>query len=172
MVESKRPGPNARLVGRGRLLAVPLWLYLLLIGVSILYFGGFSGSLIVGIPFTLLALLGLTSIAVSRVWVDGPLLYSRQVFGYRTPIRLDELTSAVLSSLGPNSGRQLFLTTRDGTLVRLDGTNLRLKPLYGELARFIPEGSPVANALLHRRMSDVRPAISVSAPASAPSWPM
>ena len=71
MTESKRPGPSARLVGRGRVLAVPIWLYIGLIGVSVLYFGGLSMSLIIGIPFTLLALFGLTSIAYSRVWVDG-----------------------------------------------------------------------------------------------------
>src|SRR5689334_11269196 len=127
MAESKRPGPNARLVGRGRLLAVPIWLYLLLIGVAVLYFGGISGSLIIGIPFTLLALFGLTSIAVSRVWVDGSRLYSRHVFGYRTPVRLDDLASATCTSFGPHQGRQLLLTTRDGTHLRLDATNLRLK---------------------------------------------
>lgn len=160
MEQSKRPGPNARVVGRGRILAVPIWLYLLLIGVAVLYFGGISGSLIIGIPFTLLALFGLTSIAVSRVWVEGPLLYSRNAFGYRPPIRMDELRVAALTSFGMNRGRQLLLTMRDGTHLRLDATNLRLKPLYGELARFIPDGSPVANGLLHKRMSAMRPAIS------------
>lgn len=156
MTETHRPGPNARTVGRGRILAVPIWLYLLLIGVSVLYFGGFSGSLIIAIPITLLALFGLTSIAVSRVWVDGSRLYSRHVFGYRRPIRLDALSSATLTSFGPRQGRQLWLTNRDGNLLRLDATNLRLKPLYGELARFIPDGSPIANPLLHKRMSEQR----------------
>ncbi|RKQ86027.1 hypothetical protein C8N24_4035 [Solirubrobacter pauli] len=168
MDQPKRPGPNARVVGRGRMLALPIWLYLLLIGVAVVYFGGFSGSLLIGIPFTLLALFGLTSIARSRVWVDGPLLYSRNAFGYRPPMRLDELGSAALTSFGRNRGRQLLLTTRDGTHLHLDATNLRLKPLYGELARFIPEGSSVANPLLHKRMSAQRPAVAVD----APRWPM
>ena len=167
MTDSRRPGPNARLVGRGRFLAIPIWLYLLLIGMSVLYFGGISGSLIIGIPFTLLALFGLSSIAISRVWVDGPWLYSRHVFGYRPPVRMDELSSAILTNFGRRSGRQLWLTSRAGATLRLDATNLRIKPLYGELARFIPEGSPIANPLLHKRMTDQRPAISVA----APSWP-
>ncbi|MDA0185067.1 hypothetical protein OJ997_32480 [Solirubrobacter phytolaccae] len=172
MTETRRPGPNAQLVGRGRVLAVPIWLYLLLIGVAVLYFGGFSGSLIIGIPFTLLALFGLSSIAYSRVWVDGPTIYARHVFGYRKPIRMDELSTALLTNFGPNSGRQLWLTMRDGTQMRLDATNLRLKPLYGELARYIPEGSRIANALLHRRMTDARPLLTTTASTSVPSWPM
>jgi hypothetical protein len=173
MTESKRPGPNARLVGRGRILAVPIWLYLGLIGVSVLYFGGLTMSLIIGVPFTLLALFGLTSIAYSRVWVDGPLLYSRHVFGYRPPVRMDALSSAVLTNFGRNSGRQLWLTPRDGKELRLDATNLRLKPLYAELARYLPSNSTIANALLNKRMDAARPAIT--APGSTttlPSWPM
>lgn len=172
MTESKRPGPNARLVGRGRILAVPIWLYIGLIGVAVIFFGGLSMSLIIGIPFTLLALFGLTSIAYSRVWVDGPVLYARHVFGYRPPVRMDALSSAVLTNFGRNSGRQLWLTPRDGKPLRLDATNLRLKPLYGELARYIPEGSHVANPLLHKRMTAARPAITTAASTTLPSWPM
>ncbi|MBE2315870.1 hypothetical protein DVA67_007775 [Solirubrobacter sp. CPCC 204708] len=169
---SNRQSPNARLVGRGRLLAVPIWLYLGLIGVAVLVFGGISMSLVIGIPFTLLALFGLASIAYARVWVDGPTLYSRHVFGYREPIRMDELLRAELTGFERYRGRQLWLTRADGKRVVLDATNLRLKPLYGELARYIPAGSSTANPLLHKRMEAARPIIAVPPPSAATesSW--
>ena len=54
----KRPGPNARVVGRGRISAVPIWALILLIGVSGIVLGGTAMALIIGVPFTLVALLG------------------------------------------------------------------------------------------------------------------
>jgi hypothetical protein len=158
---SNRPGPHARVVGRGRLLALPVWLYIGLIGVAVTWFGGLSMSLLIGIPFTALAVFGVASIAYSRVWVDGPVLYTRQIFGYRPPIRLDALRRAELSDWGRHRGRQLHLRDADGNWLQLDATNLRLKPLYGALALHIPAGSPVANARLHKRMEAARPVLAV-----------
>lgn len=152
------------------MLAVPIWLYIGLIGVAGIYFGGLTMALIIGVPFTLLALFGLLSICFSRVWVDGPLLYTRYMFWYRRPLRMDELHRAELTGWSRHQGRRLILTHKEGNIV-LDATNLRLKPLYGELARFIPAGSAVANPLLHKRMDAVRPIITTPV-TPAPSWPM
>jgi hypothetical protein len=174
MPESRRPGPNARTVGRGRVLAVPIWLYIGVIGVGVLFFGGGGMSLAIGIPFTALAVFGLWSIAYSRVWVEGSTLYVRQAFGHRPPIDLAELRSAELTEFRRHMGPQLFLTTSDGTRQRLDATNLRLKPLYGVLAQHIPADSTVANRRLHKRMTAARPAVAVppSGSTPGPSWPM
>ncbi len=86
-----QPGPNARVVGRGRISAVPIWALILLIGVGCTVVGGTGVALIIGVPFTLLALFGLIMLIRSRVWVDGPVLYSRRTLGYRPPVRLDQL---------------------------------------------------------------------------------
>ena len=39
--------------------------------------GGTGMALIIGVPFTLLAVFGLVMLIHARVWVDGPVLYSR-----------------------------------------------------------------------------------------------
>ena len=77
-----QPGPNARVVGRGRISAVPIWALILLIGVSgALWSAAPAMALIIGVPFTLLAVFGLIMLIRSRVWVDGPVLYSRRTLG-------------------------------------------------------------------------------------------
>jgi hypothetical protein len=152
----RRPGPNARVVGRGRISAVPIWLLIGLVGVSGLVVGGIALKLIVGVPFTLLAVFGLATLIRSRVWVDGPTLYSRRLFGYEPPIRLDQLVSAELTAFGRNQGRMLLLLGKDGTQLRLDATNLRLKRLYPPMAHYIGPHDRVANELLERRMGPFR----------------
>jgi hypothetical protein len=104
------------------------------------------------------------------VWTDGSTLYVRLLFGYKPAIRLDELERAELTEISRASGRALWLTTRDGTRTRLDATNLRLKPLYAELARHIPAGSPLANGLLERRMKAARPVIAPPPATTGSSW--
>jgi hypothetical protein len=151
-----RPGPNARVVGRGRISAVPIWLLIALVGLSGLVLGGIAMKLIVGLPFTLLALFGLATLIRSRVWVDGPTLYSRRLDKYGPPIRLDRLRYAQLSGFGPNQGRSLELVDRDGTRLRLDATNLRLKRLYAAMAPFVDPNDGIANDLLQRRMEPFR----------------
>ena len=152
----RRPGPNARVVGRGRLSVVPVWLSIGLIGVSVFALGELALTLIVGMPFALLALFGLATLIRSRVWVDGPTLYSRRLFGYAPPIRLDRLARAELTGFGPNQGRSLYLVDKEGTHVRLDATNLRLKRLYAAMAQFIGPFDDVANERLQRRMEGHR----------------
>lgn len=156
-----RPPDTARLVARGRPIAALIWLWLGSLGAIVVYFGGFSASLAIAVPFLALALVGLASIAFSRAWVDGPTLYVRHIHRYKTPMGLDELQRAELTEINRAAGRALWLTASDGTRTRIDATNLRLKPLYAELALYIPAGSPVANGLLHRRMKAARPAIAV-----------
>jgi hypothetical protein len=151
-----RPGPHARVVGRGRISAVPIWLLIALVGVSMLALGPIAMKLILGLPFTLLAVFGLATLIRSRVWVDGPTLYSRRLAKYGPPIRLDRLRYAELSEFGPNQGRSLELVDKDGTRLRLDATNLRLKRLYAAMAHFIGPYDGVANARLQRRMEPFR----------------
>jgi len=152
----KRPGPNARVVGRGRISAVPIWALILLVGVSGIVLGGTAMALIVGVPFTLVALFGLGTVIHARVWVDGPVLYSRTVFGYRPPIRLDALRDATLTEPSRNQGPLLLLTAQDGTVVRLDATNLRLVRLYAALGQFIGPFDRVANERLRERVEKYR----------------
>jgi hypothetical protein len=151
----KRPGPNARVVGRGRLSAVPIWTLLLLIGVSGIALGGTAMALIIGVPFTLLAVFGLGTLIQARVWVDGPVLYSRTLFGHRPPMRLDQLASARLE-VNYNWGRELWLTGKDGTTLRLDATNLRLVRLYAAMAEIIGPFDRIANDRLLQRMEKYR----------------
>ena len=150
-----QPGPNARVVARGRISAVPIWALILLIGVGCTVVGGTGVALIIGVPFTLLALFGLMMLIRSRVWVDGPVLYSRRTLGYRPPVRLDQLASASLI-VNPNWSRELLLTARDGTHLRLDATNLRLVRLYAAMAEFIGPYDPIANERLQKRMEKYR----------------
>ena len=167
-----RPPDTARLVARGRPIAALIWLWLGSLGAIVAYFGGLSASLAIEIPFLALALVGLSSIAFSRVWIDGRTLYVRHIHSYKPPIRLDALERAELTEINRAAGRALWLTASDGTRTRLDATNMRLKPLYAELALHIPAGSPVANGLLHRRMKAARPAIAVppSSASTESSW--
>ena len=151
----KRPGPDARVVGRGRISAVPIWALILLIGVSGIVLGGTAMALIIGVPFTLLAVFGLGTLIHARVWVDGPVLYSRTLFGHRPPMRLDQLTSARLD-VNHNWGRELWLTGKDGTTLRLDATNLRLVRLYAAMAEFIGPFDRVANDRLRERIEKYR----------------
>ena len=48
-----QPGPNARVVGRGRISSIPIWSLILLIGVGVTVVGGTAMALVVGVPFTL-----------------------------------------------------------------------------------------------------------------------
>ena len=154
-MDDRRPGPHARVVGRGRISAVPIWLLIGIVGMSCLVLGGVALKLLIGLPFTLLALFGCAMLLQARVWVDGATLYSRTLFKYGTPIRLDELASARLET-NHNWGRELHLRTRDGTRLRLDATNLRLVRLYEALAQFIGPQDRVANETLQRRMERYR----------------
>lgn len=151
----KRPGPNARVVGRGRISAVPIWTLILLIGVACIVVGSTAMALIIGVPFTLLAVFGIGTLIQARVWVDGPVLYSRTLFGHRPPMRLDQLTNARLD-VNHSWGRELWLTGKDGTTLRLDATNLRLVRLYAALAEFIGPFDRVANDRLRERMEKYR----------------
>jgi len=151
----KRPGPNARVVGRGRISIVPIWALILLIGVSGIVLGGTASALIIGVPFTLVALFGFAVLLRSRVWVDGPVLYSRRLFRFRPPVRLDQLRRASLI-VNHSLGRELLITARDGTDLRLDATNLRLVRLYEAMAQFIGPFDPVANERLRKRMEKYR----------------
>jgi hypothetical protein len=151
-----RPGPEARLVGRPRVTASVMWAYIGLIGAALVAFGGVVGA-IFGAFMLLVFALGVASLARSRVWIDGPVLYHRNVRGMQEPMRLDRLRRAELSAFGRNSGRQLLLHGADGTVLTIDATNLRLVRLYKALAEFIPPSSPVANELLQKRMGKHRP---------------
>jgi hypothetical protein len=154
-MDDPRPGPEARVVGRGRISMVPVWLLIGLVGVSVLLLGGVALKLLIGAPFTLLALSGLVMLVRARVWVEGATLYSRTMFKHRPPIRLDELLSARLVS-NSNWGRELHLQARDGTRLRLDATNLRLVRLYGAMAPFIGPYDRVANDTLLKRIERYR----------------
>ena len=152
----KRPGPNARVVGRGRISAVPIWTLILLIGVAGIVVGSTAMALLIGVPFTLLAVFGFTMLIRARVWVDGPVLYSRRTFGYRPPVRLDQLTQRVARSSTPTGAVSCCSPRKDGTHLRLDATNLRLVRLYAAMAEFIGPFDPVANERLQKRMEKYR----------------
>ena len=109
-----RPGPTAHVVGRGRLSAVPIWALILLVGVSGIVLGGTAVALVVGVPFTLLAVFGIGTLIHARVWVDGPVLYSAHAV---RPSAGDAAGSAPPRALVVtyNQGRQLWLTGKDGT---------------------------------------------------------
>jgi hypothetical protein len=158
LMNPRRPGPGARAVGRPRVSAVIVWTYLLAIGVSGFVYGG-TGGTVLGVCFVALALFGYVSLARTRVWVDGPTLYSRTIRGYGPPIRLDRLTFARLSAFGRNNGRHLTLADADGATVVLDATNIRLARLYAALAEFIRSGDPVADERLQSRMDKYRPGL-------------
>ncbi len=151
-----RPGPNARVVGRPRVSAVPIWALIGGIGLGLVATGKAAGVAF-GVFMLAVFALGVGSLIRSRVWVDGPVLYHRNVWGMRTPVRLDALRRAELSAFGRNSGRQLHLLDADGTDLTIDATNLRLARLYEAMAVFIPWDSPVANPLLQKRMAKHRP---------------
>ena len=151
-----RPGPQAQVVGRPRVVAVAGWCTLLAIGLFAIAIHD-TGPVIVGCCFGAVGLLGLVAALRTRVWVDGDLLHSRTLRGYAPPIRLDRLTRADLSAFGRNDGRQLHLADADGTCVTLDATNARLARLYAVLAERIRHDDPVANKLLQRRMAKHRP---------------
>jgi hypothetical protein len=150
-----QPGPNARVVGRGRISIVPVWALILLIGVTGIVVGGTVMALLVGVPLTVLGVFGFTMLIRARVWVDGPVLYSRRTLGYKPPVRLDQLRSASLNT-NASGGRELLITAKDGTHLRLDATNLRLVRLYEAMAEFIGPFDPVANELLQKRMGKYR----------------
>ena len=150
-----QPGPNARVVGRGRISSIPIWSLILLIGVAGIVVGSTAIALLVGLPFTLLGVFGFIMLIRARVWVDGPVLYSRRTLGYRPPVRLDQLRSASLI-VNANWGRELLLDAQDGTHLRLDATNLRLVRLYAAMAEFIGPFDPVANDRLQKRMAKYR----------------
>lgn len=145
-----RPPPHARVVGRGRISAVPIWTLILIVGVSGIAVGGVALKLIIGVPFTLLALGGLGMLWHSRLWIDGPTLYSRTAYRWNPPIRLDQVRAAHLSDFAENRGRTLWLTPSEGPAQRIDATNLRLVRLYGAMAAHVPR--QVANERLQRRM--------------------
>ncbi len=153
-----RPPPGARVVGRGRISSIPIWSLILLIGVSGIVVGGMAMALIVGVPFTLLGLFGLAMLARTRVWVDGPTVYSRTLLRYNPPIRLDELAQANLNQTA-QLGRELWLVQRDGTTVRLDATNQRLMRLYKAMAPYVP--LEVANDRLRQRLERFRDGIGL-----------
>jgi hypothetical protein len=154
-MDDRHPGPDARVVGRGRISALPIWLLIGLVGLSSLLLGGVALKLLIGLPFTLLALSGLVMLVRARVWVDGPTLYSRTLFKHRPPVRLDQLLSARLVT-NHNWGRELHLTTRDGKHLRLDATNLRLVRLYEAMAPFVTPHDGIANDLLLKRIERYR----------------
>jgi hypothetical protein len=138
-------------VGRPRVVAAVGWACIGLIAIALVAIGS-PGALLFGIPMLLVFLIGVGTLVRSRVWVDGPVLYHRNVWGMRPPVRLDRLRRAELSAFGRNSGRQLQLLDADGTDLTIDATNLRLARLYEVLAGYIPRDSPVANPLLQKRM--------------------
>jgi hypothetical protein len=151
-----RPGTGARVVGRPRVTAAIVWAYIALIGGALVAVGGAGATIFGGLMLAVFAL-GAATLARSRVWVDGPVLYYRTALGMRPPLRLDRLRSATLTSFGRNRGRQLVLWDADGTTLTIDATNLRLVRLYEVLASFIRWDDPAAGELLQKRMAKHRP---------------
>lgn len=149
-MNQSRPGPDAKVVARPRVVSVLLWVVLLAIGGFGLTRGG--GGVAIGVFFALLGILGLASTLLSRAWVDGTVLRYRTLLGHRPAVRLDRLTSAHLTNFDGTNGRQLRLIDSDGAAVEIDATNLRLQRLYAVLADHIRPDTPVANELLKRRM--------------------
>lgn len=159
-VIAARPSPDAQAVSRPRIGALLVWLAMLAVGAVGLTGSGVSaGVAIVGAFFVVVGGFGLVAWARTRVWVEGPVLYARSVFGWAPPLRLDRLVWAWLSPFGRNSGRQLHLADADGNRVQLDATNHRLARLYEVLAGHIAHGDPLANELLHKRMDATRPGL-------------
>ena len=150
------PGPDAKAVGRPRVVAIIGWCVLLAIGVTgLIRWTG--AALVVGVLFTLLGAFGLVATMRLRVWISGTVVHSRSLRGYGSAIRLDRLTNAFLTPFGADSGRQLRLADADGSSVTLDATNMRIERLYAVLAQYIRHDDDLANDLLQRRMAKYRP---------------
>ena len=92
-----RPGPDARLVGRGRVRAFIGFACLGALSVA-----GFTDhsadGYLAGIVLVLGAVFGWSVVLWARVWVDGDVLYARKLGGWDVPLRLDRLTHAELGS--------------------------------------------------------------------------
>ncbi|MDA0159340.1 hypothetical protein OM076_03600 [Solirubrobacter ginsenosidimutans] len=156
-----RPGPDARLVGRGRVRA--LVGFACLGALSVAGFTDHSADgYLAGIVLVLGAVFGWTVVLWARVWVDGDVLYARKLGGWDVPLRLDRLTHA---ELGSSSGHLLHLIA-DGHRLKLDPWSLRLKPLYAVLACYIGPEDPIANRKLQRRLAKARRGRRPSAPPS------
>jgi hypothetical protein len=138
-------------VSRPSLLALVLWPWITLIGVSLVVLGGTFGACFGGFML-IVCVLGIARLFRARVWVAGDVLYSRGVAHYGPPIRLDRLTSAELTSFVPNQGRRLFLTDRDGGRLMLEVTNTSLRRLWPVLAQHIRWDTGVANDILRKRL--------------------
>jgi len=156
-VRDRRPGPDARVVGRPRVVAIAGWSALLAIGVFGLVGRTGAAAAVVSALFALVGGFGLVAALRLRAWVGGAEVYSRTLRGYRPVVRLDRLTDAYLTPFGADSGRQLRLRDADGTRVELDATNMRIDRLYAALAQHIRHDDDVANDLLQRRLARYRP---------------
>lgn len=132
---SPRPGPEAQDVARPRMLLLPIWALLLVVGATFLA-GGFSGDgvglAILGVVWTAGSLLGLFAVLWFRVQVDGRHLHVRRLRGWVPPLDLDRLENAWFETT--NHARSLRLEDLDGRSVRIDALNQRIVPLYLELA--------------------------------------
>jgi hypothetical protein len=154
-VSQPRPGPDARVVGRPRVTSALMFVFIAAIGAGVAA-DGRTGAVVFGGFMLVVAVFCLLATLRTRVWVDGSVLYVRNVRGYAEPIRLDRLTVAALSDWGMNRGRQLFLRDADGAELRLDATNLRLRRLYAALAPFIGPFDRAANEALAQRVAKYR----------------
>jgi hypothetical protein len=147
---------GGQVVGRPRVAALIGWSLMLTVGAALLLVGS-AGALVIGIPWALIALFGLVSTVMIRVWVDGDgVLHSRALFRGGS-VRLDRLTDAHRTPFGRNSGPVIELADATGASVRLDATNGRMKPLYPVLARHIPPDARYANAILLKKLARHRP---------------
>ncbi|WP_022926717.1 hypothetical protein [Patulibacter americanus] len=145
------PGPDARVVGRPRVVALVGWILMVAIGVGVALTGG-TGAVIFGVVWTV-GLGGLfLALLRSRVVVDGHDLYFRTVRGWGEPVDLSHLRSATVLT-GGNLAQWVLLTDRGGQQARIDAVNLRLKPLYRELAIYIGPWQDIADERLERRIA-------------------
>jgi hypothetical protein len=148
MTPPLRPGPDARLVGRARSAA-----FLGFACIAALSAAGFAdhslGGYVAAVVCLAAGAFGIAALARTRVWIDGDVLYARKLGGWDVPIRLDRLTQAWLSSSSPS----LLYLADDERELKLDALNLRLKPLYAELAEQLGPDSPLPDSKLRRRIS-------------------
>jgi hypothetical protein len=148
------PGPDGRVVGRPRVVAVVGWVLMVSIGL-----GGLLDGRTVAVIFGAVWTLGLGALLIillrTRVVVDGHQLHLRGPRGWETPVDLSRLRSATVLT-GQDFARWVLLVDLDGHRLRIDAVNLRLKPLYRELARFIGPWEEIADERLERKIGRYR----------------
>jgi hypothetical protein len=150
-----RPGPHARLVGRGRVTAFVAWACVGALSATA-FVDGSAGAILFGSLFILVGLWGCGAVVWGRVWIDRDVLYARKLGGWDVPLRLDCLTRAEIADWTSTTSRIVHVSDATGTTLKLDATSWRLTRLYAALADYIAPDSPVANRRLHRRMARAR----------------